>query len=64
MSNIANTSWKFIFSYQQTPLHIAASKGRDYTVEFLLEKGADKNIKDKEGVSENYTYDHSLVVMI
>ena len=40
------------FSYQKTPLHIAASKGRDYTVECLVKKGADINIKDKTGVSE------------
>ena len=40
------------FSYQQTPLHVAASNGRDYTVEWLVKKGADVNIKDKRGVSE------------
>ena len=38
------------FSYQQTPLHVAASNGRDYTVECLVKKGADMNIKDKKGV--------------
>ena len=36
--------------YQQTPLHVAASNGRDYTVEYLVRKGADMNIKDKKGV--------------
>ena len=46
MSFIENT-----FSYQQTPLHVAASKGRDYTVECLIKKGADMNIKDMNGVS-------------
>ena len=52
MSIIANTSLKFvIFSSQQTPLHVAVSKGRDYMVEYLVEKGADMNIKDKNGVS-------------
>ena len=40
------------FSYQQTPLHLAASKGRDYTVECLVQKKADMNMKDKKGVSE------------
>ena len=39
------------FSYQKTPLHVAASKGRDYTVECLVKKGADMNIKDLNGVS-------------
>ena len=38
------------FSYQQSPLHVAASNGRDYTVECLVRKGADINIKDKTGV--------------
>ena len=39
-------------SYQQTPLHVAASHGRDYTVECLVKKGADMNIKYKSGVCE------------
>ena len=40
------------FSYQKTPLHVAASNGRDYTVEYLAKKGANINIKDKTGVCE------------
>ena len=40
------------FSHQQTPLHVAASNGHDYTVECLVKKGAVMNIKDKKGVSE------------
>ena len=40
------------FSYQRTPLHVAASNRRDYTVECLVKKGADINIKDKTGVHE------------
>ena len=52
MSIITATSLKFVtFSSQQTPLHVAASKGRDYTVEYLVKKGANMNIKDKKGVS-------------
>ena len=39
------------FSYQQTPLHVAASKGCDYTVECLVEREADMSIKNKNGVS-------------
>ena len=38
------------FFYQQTPLHVAASNGRDYTVECLVKKKADINIKNKTGV--------------
>ena len=53
MSTIANTPLKFVtFSYQQTPLHVAASNDRDYTVEYLVKNGADMNIKDEKGVSE------------
>ena len=53
MSIIAKHFLEFVtLSYQQTPLHVAASKGRDYMVEYLVEKGADMNIKDKNGVSE------------
>ena len=52
MSIIGNTSLKFVtFSYQQTPLHVAAKNGHDYTVECLVKKGADINIKDKKGAS-------------
>ena len=44
---------KFVtFSYQRTPLHVAASKGRDYTVKCLVKKGADMDIKDNKGVCE------------
>ena len=39
------------FLNQWTPLHVAASKGRDYTVKYLVKKGADISIKDKAGVS-------------
>ena len=38
------------FSFQKTPLHVAASKHRDFTVECLVKKVADMNIKDKTGV--------------
>ena len=37
---------------QRTPLHVAASKGHDYTVKLLVEKGAGISIKDKTGVRE------------
>ena len=36
---------------QQTALHIAASKGRDYTVKCLVKQGANISIKDRTGVS-------------
>ena len=42
-----------IFPYQKTPLHVAASNRRDYTVECLTKKKADINIKDITGVGEN-----------
>ena len=41
------------FSYQQTPLHLAASNAHDYTVECLAKEGGNINIKDKTGVGDN-----------
>ena len=53
MSIIANTSLKLVtLSYQQTPLHVVANYGHDYMAEYLVEKGADMNIINKNGVSE------------
>ena len=37
---------------QMTPLHSAAIQGKEGTVQFLVEKGADINIKDSHGVRE------------
>ena len=42
----------FTFSYQHTPLHVAASNHHDYTVECLVKRGADMNIKNETGVHE------------
>ena len=54
---IATPSFKYVaFFYQWTPLHVAANKGRDHTVEFLLKKRADINSKDKTGVCETNFY--------
>jgi len=49
---LANIATKFVyFSLSATALHIAASKGRDYTVKCLVRQGANIRIKDKNGVS-------------
>ena len=40
----------FLLLSQWTPLHIAAERGHDYTVEYLVEKQADVNIRDEDGV--------------
>ena len=45
----------FLSFCQQTPLHIAASKNYERTVECLVDEGADINIKDKDGVSTTHT---------
>ena len=37
--------------YQQTALHIAASRGHDFTVKRLVEQGANTIIRDRDGVS-------------
>jgi len=41
----------FISLHQQTPLHEAASRSSIDTVTFLVDKGAEVNIKNKFGVS-------------
>ena len=42
-----------IFSPNQvTPLHRAAGEGKGGTVQLLVEKGADINVKDNDGVRE------------
>ena len=41
----------FLF-HQQTPLHLAAERGRfENTLKYLVDKGADINIKENYGVS-------------
>ena len=44
--------FKFVSPHQQTPLHWAAGEGKEGTVQLLIEKGADINIKDRSGVRE------------
>ena len=61
MANIA--TFLFTFSYQHTPLHVAASNGRDYTVECLVKKKADINIKDKTGVCETIKNNHQEYIL-
>ena len=36
---------------QQTPLHVAATEGHDYTVKLLVSKGAKIELRNKNGVS-------------
>ena len=40
------------FSHQRTPLHKAAGNGKVDVVRYFVGKGADVNVKDKDGVSE------------
>ena len=40
----------FLSLHQRTPLHIAATEGREKTVEFLIEEKARIDIQDNEGV--------------
>ena len=42
----------YSFTHQSTPLHLAAHAGRLDTVQHLVEKGADLNIRSVDGVSE------------
>jgi len=40
------------FSHQRTPLHEAAERGKVDVLRYFMGKGADVNVKDKDGVSE------------
>ena len=40
------------FPHQWTPLHRAVIQGKEVTVQLLIEKGADINVKDRYGVRE------------
>ena len=55
-------SYLILFSlYQQTPLHAAAKNHHDYTVQHLIGKGADVNIKDNNGVSMHVIYTNFVI---
>ena len=43
-------------------MHTAAKTGNEYTMEGLVELGAHKNIKDKDGVSETLIRAHDDVI--
>ena len=53
--------------FQQTPLHIAVREGYKHTVDCLVTKGANINIKDNDAVSEaiilERAYKPSLVIL-
>ena len=42
----------FVSPRQMTPLHFAARQGHAGTAQLLVEKGADINVKDSDGVRE------------
>ena len=48
---LANISTIVFSFYQQTPLHLAVRKSQEYTVKYLVNKGADISNKDNNGVS-------------
>ena len=50
-SDIVITSLIYFVFHQQTPSHLAAEKGRfENTLKYLVDIGADINIKDNDGV--------------
>ena len=42
--------WSLSSLHQITPLHVAAERGHPRIVEYLVDKGADIDIQDKNGV--------------
>ena len=51
--NFRITFAKTTFHLQQTPLHVAASQGHCYIVEYFVQQGAHVSIKDNDGASVN-----------
>ena len=52
-------------SHQGTPLRFATREGHVDIVRYLVDKDADPNIKDKDGVSDQeYTADCKLVLLV
>ena len=49
---------------QMTPLHVAAERGHTKIVEYLVNKGADINIQDKNGVIMHDYFKDSVVLLI
>ena len=58
------TTILFLSSCQITPLHVAAEGGRVGTVESLVAKGADINIKDDKGVSAEAELYHFFCLIV
>ena len=53
------------FLYQLTPLHMAAKRGCTSLVKYFIDKEADVNIKDHNGVSiSGNTADKKLALLI
>ena len=47
-----------------TPLHVAAERGHPRIVEYLVDKGADIDIQDKNGVNMYDYSNHSVLLLI
>ena len=57
--------FSFASPHQLTPLHQAAVQGHTDTVRCLIDKGADMNIKEKDGVCElDHTTDCGFVSLV
>lgn len=60
-TSIITTIFNYSF-YQWTPLYVATRKGHEYIVKYLVEKRANINITDKDGVSLTiYTIDATVI---
>ena len=46
------TIFKIVSPHQRTTLHLAAQEGRFERVKDLVERGADVNVRDVDGVSD------------
>ena len=56
--------FRFFAPRQMTPLHWAARQGKVGTVQILIEKGTDINIKENDGVRECVCITDCVLVLL
>ena len=58
------TMFRFFSPHQLIPLHLAAREGKEGTVQLLIEKGAEINTKDNDGVHEWVCITDCVLVLV
>ena len=65
-TNIVTTILQYLSLslYQLTPLHMAVRDGNEQTLKFIVDNGADIDIKDDSGVSETLVLTSPAVLSV